>query len=85
MWRGSDLLQAVDLVFLNSLAYGKICGEGRSRNRSTTNDLRKQLWNQIQETVNACIDSDDAERKRQCTPTRRSETSGFVVEKRKGR
>jgi len=83
MWRGSDLLQAVDLVFLNSLAYGKICGEGRSRNRSRTNDLRKQLWNQIQETVNACID--DPERKRQCTPTRRSETSGFVVEKRKGR
>lgn len=80
MWRGSELLQALDLVFLNSLAYGKLCGEGRSRNRSRTNDLRKQLWTQIQDNVNAYVVDD--EQRRRATPTRRSETSGFIVDKK---
>lgn len=83
MWRGLDLLQAVDLVFLNSLAYGKLSGEGRSRHRSRTNDLRKQMWTQIQEVVSNHVS--DPEQRRHSTPTRRSETSGFVVYKGKSK
>ena len=82
MWIGIDLLQALDLVLLNSLAYGKVIGEGRSRQRARTNELRKFLWSRIQEVV-ATHTGDDSEKKKQCTPTRRSETSGFVVLKRK--
>ena len=83
MWKGIDLLQALDLVLLNSLAYGKITGEGRSRHRARTNELRKFLWARIQEVVANHVSADDSERKRQYTPTRRSESSGFVVFKYK--
>lgn len=79
MWRGSALIQAIDLVFLNSLAYSKSCGEGRSRHRSRTNGLRKHFWDQIYDTVGAYCD--DADQRRKSTPTRRSEGSGFVVYK----
>ena len=84
MWRGSELLQAIDLVFLQSLAYGKSCGEGRSKQRSRTNELRKKLWNSIH-TLIATHYPEDAERRKQSTPTRRSETSGFVINKEGGR
>jgi hypothetical protein len=81
MWRGMDLLQALDLVLLNSLAYGRVCEEGKSKNRSRTNELRKQLWDRIQDVVN---DNEyDAERRKRATPTRRAESSGFVVFKGK--
>jgi hypothetical protein len=82
MWKGMDLLQSLDLVLLNSLAYGKVTGEGRSRHRARTNELRKFLWTRIQSIVAEHVGS-DAERRRQYTPTRRSESSGFVVFKYK--
>jgi hypothetical protein len=77
MWRGSALIQAIDLVLLNSLAYSKSCGEVRSQHRSRTNSLRKHLWHQVYGKVNEYFE--DAELRRKSTPTRRSETSGFVV------
>jgi hypothetical protein len=80
MWKGTDLLQAIDLVFLNILAYGKAVDEGRSQHRSRTNGLRKSLWNSINDVVAQHVGM-DAELRKQYTPTRRSETSGFVVYK----
>jgi hypothetical protein len=77
MWRGTDLLQAIDLVLLNSLAYGKALRQGKSQHRSSTNKIRKKLWEGIKQIVGETGDS----RRKQCMPTRRSETSGFVVYK----
>lgn len=82
MWKGMDLLQAIDLVFLNSLAYGKVVEDGcnpKSSHRSMTNKLRKEFWDGISRIVKAHVGQADAERRRLCTPTRRAESSGFVV------
>jgi hypothetical protein len=81
MWRGNDLLQAIDLVFLNSLAYGKAVDEGRSNNRSNTNKLRKLLWAGIKKVIDSSVSAYDSEQRKKCTPTRRGESSGFVVHK----
>ncbi|GAX20095.1 hypothetical protein FisN_18Lh033 [Fistulifera solaris] len=78
MWKGSELLQAIDLIFLNSLAYGQALGEGKSQHRSKVNKLRKTLWNGIHAILQAEC---DAAARRLYTPTRRSEDSGFVVYK----
>jgi hypothetical protein len=79
MWRGLDLLHAIDLVFLNSLAYGKASDEGRSSQRSNTNKLRKHMWAGIKSIMDgSCLDTDV---RRKLTPTRRGESSGFVVRK----
>ena len=77
MWIGKDLLQAIDLVFLNSLAYGNALNQGRSQHRSSTNQLRKKFWSGISEI----LDSIDLESRKQSMPTRRAEKSGFVVYK----
>ena len=77
MWIGKDLLQAIDLVFLNSLAYGNALNQGRSQHRSFTNQLRKKFWNGISEI----LDKIDLESRKQSMPTRRAEKSGFVVYK----
>jgi len=83
MWKGRELLQAIDLVFLNSLAYGKANDEsGKSNIRSRTNKLRKVLWAGIKEVVDETLSSCDIEERRKVTPTRRGESSGFVVKKR---
>jgi hypothetical protein len=82
MWKGMELLQAIDLVFLNSLAYGKANeGSGKSNIRSRTNKLRKVLWAGIKEVVDDSLSSCDTEERRKVTPTRRGESSGFVVKK----
>eukprot|EP00339_Tiarina_fusa_P012828 CAMPEP_0117021372 /NCGR_PEP_ID=MMETSP0472-20121206/16124_1 /TAXON_ID=693140 ORGANISM="Tiarina fusus, Strain LIS" /NCGR_SAMPLE_ID=MMETSP0472 /ASSEMBLY_ACC=CAM_ASM_000603 /LENGTH=730 /DNA_ID=CAMNT_0004726819 /DNA_START=20 /DNA_END=2212 /DNA_ORIENTATION=- len=81
MWRGSDLLQAIDLVFLNSLAYGKAAEEGRSVNRSNANKLRKLFWAGIRRVIDSNLGVHEVEQRRKCTPTRRGESSGFVVYK----
>jgi len=83
MWNGMALLQAIDLVFLNSLAYGKANdGGGKSNTRSKTNKLRKVLWAGIREVIDASLGNDgSSEERRKCTPTRRGESSGFVVHK----
>jgi len=81
MWRGNDLLQAIDLVFLNSLAYGKFTNNAISNSRSKTNKLRKLFWSGIKNVIDSHIGMSDAEQRRRCTPTRRGESSGFVVHK----
>jgi hypothetical protein len=80
VWKGSELLQAVDLVLLNSLAYGKCVGEGKSDHRTQTTHLRRLLWQRIHVVVQNHV-GDDATKKKQATPIRRGETSGFVVYK----
>mmetsp|Transcript_31641 Transcript_31641/g.46687 ORF Transcript_31641/g.46687 Transcript_31641/m.46687 type:complete len:232 (+) Transcript_31641:1557-2252(+) len=77
MWRGMDLLQAMDLVFLNNLAYN---GKEKTKDRSTTNKLRRSLWDGINGVISEHFGS-DIEQRRRCMPTRRGETSGFVVRK----
>mmetsp|Transcript_9076 Transcript_9076/g.22218 ORF Transcript_9076/g.22218 Transcript_9076/m.22218 type:complete len:878 (-) Transcript_9076:269-2902(-) len=82
MWKGNELLQAIDLVFLNSLAYGKANdGAGKSNTRSRTNKLRKLLWAGIKGVIDDSLTSSDADERRKCTPKRRGESSGFVVRK----
>lgn len=80
MWKGMDLLQAIDLVFLNSLAYGRAVDGARSQHRAKTNKLRKTFWDGITSIIASFVGRDN-DRRRQCTPTRRSESSGFVVYK----
>jgi hypothetical protein len=85
MWKGMDLLQAIDLVFLNSLAYGRAVDSSpatqKGSHRAKTNKLRKELWDGISRIVVEHVGLADAERRRLCTPTRRAESSGFVVYK----
>jgi hypothetical protein len=82
MWKGLELLQSVDLVLLNALAYGKANeGAAKSNARSRTNKLRKVLWAGIKQVIDDHMSSADAEERRRCTPTRRGESSGFVVRK----
>jgi hypothetical protein len=82
MWKGRELLQAIDLVFLNSLAYGKANdGAGKTNKRSRTNKLRKVFWAGIKDVIDDSLPESDADERRRCTPTRRGESSGFVVKK----
>eukprot|EP00536_Pseudo-nitzschia_multiseries_P005451 jgi/Psemu1/303373/fgenesh1_kg.102_\ len=83
MWNGMHLLQAIDLVFLNSLAYGKANdASSKSNARSKTNKLRKVLWAGIKEVIDASLGINGSqEERRKCTPTKRGESSGFVVHK----
>lgn len=80
MWCGQDLLQAVDLVFLNSLAYGKIGEGGRSSQRTETNRLRKKLWSGLHEIITDQVGT-NKDLQKQHAPTKRGETSGFVIHK----
>jgi hypothetical protein len=81
LWKGLDLLQAIDLVFVNSLAHGKALDEGRSSRRSQTNKIRKVFWDGIKQVIDESVANADPEMKKKCTPTRRGESSGFVVHK----
>jgi hypothetical protein len=78
MWRGFDLLQAIDLVFLNALAFN---GKERTKERSQTNRMRKILWDEIHRITGEHFGLAMEEEKRRVTPTRRGETSGFVIQK----
>lgn len=81
MWRGLELIQAIDLVFLNALAYGKVVGESRSKFRLSVSKMRKSLWKGVQDIVNAEVSKDSSLRKAYL-PTKRSDNSGFIVYKR---
>lgn len=81
MWHGHEFLMAVDLVFLNTLAYDKACFGGKSNLRSRINKLRKTLWAGIKDIVESLAPTSDAETRRKLNPTRRSESSGFVAHK----
>lgn len=67
MFEGSKLIQAVDLVFLNSLAF---MGKSTDLPRKNVMRLRKYFWGQIRSR--ALGDKNNI-------PTKRKETSGFVV------
>jgi hypothetical protein len=80
MYNGKELLQAIDLVLLNFLAYQKASdGGGKSSSRSLTNKLRKKLWAFIKQIIDD--EATDDEERKDHTPTRRGEGSGFVVHK----
>eukprot|EP00957_Ditylum_brightwellii_P115217 8787258-Ditylum_brightwellii.AAC.1 len=76
MWNGRHLLEAIDLVFLNALAYN---GKGKTTLRAEIQQARRVLWDGINENMAANM---VRERKRLIVPTKRGETSGFVIVKR---
>ena len=78
MWKGIDLLQALDLVFVNNLAYH---GKESSKERTKTQKLRRVLWEGINSITAPHLVNADPERRKQLRPTRRGESSGFVVHK----
>jgi len=80
MWRGFDLLQAIDLVFLNSLAF---YGKERTQERSQTNRVRKIFWDEIHRITKEHFGSFSEDDRRRATPTRRGEASGFVIRKQR--
>ena len=77
LWNGMELLRAMDLVFLNHVI---IYSSSSYEKRSTTKRLRKTFWEGIHKITNVLA---DVEKRRQCTPTKRKETSGFVLAKSK--
>lgn len=68
MFNGRDMLQAIDLVFLNALSYN---GKQKTLIRYETNKLRKVLWDGIKGKVDL----------RSNMPIKRGEKSGFIVVK----
>jgi len=70
MFEGSKLIQAVDLVFLNCLAF---VGKGPALIRRDVLKLRNSFW----EEIRRCALGD-----RSNIPTKRKETSGFVIRRK---
>jgi hypothetical protein len=76
MWNGLHLIEAIDLVLLNSLAYsGSLENSGQVQ--IETESLRDLLW----EGVNSMLKRLQPHRRRDHLPQRRSVDSGFVVVK----
>lgn len=71
MWNGLHLIEAIDLVFLNSLAYDR----NNASKRSETESLRNVLW----DGVNSILKSLQPHERRNHLPNRRTETSSFVI------
>jgi len=67
MFEGSKLIQAVDLVFLNNLAF---MGKSADLPRKNVMRLRKYFWEQIRKC---------GQNNKNNIPTKRKETSGFVI------
>jgi hypothetical protein len=76
MWRGRDLIECIDLVFLNALAYN---GKEKTRERSDINRLRRVLWDGVDNIV-ALYYAKNL-RDHEVLPMRRGETSSLVVVK----
>ncbi|KAL9180693.1 hypothetical protein ACHAXT_011146 [Thalassiosira profunda] len=81
MWNGLHLIEAIDLVLLNSLAYNALHNAGRndSQLRSETERLRNVLWDGVNGIMNERLQSYE---RMEHTPQRRSPNSGFVVANR---
>lgn len=69
MFEGKYLIQAVDLVFLNNLA---ILGKNPNIARSSIQNVRSNFWKEIRRAAST---------EKKCVPTRRTETSEFVIHK----
>ena len=81
MWNGLHLIEAIDLVLLNSLAYNALHNAGRndSQLRSETERLRNVLWDGVNGIMNERLQPYE---RTEHTPQRRSPSSGFVVANR---
>ena len=79
MWRGKDLIMAVDLVFLNFLGYSYLLGEERTEIRSDANKMRLILWNGVDSIIDRC--RGDELWRYDVMPVKRKFTSGFVISK----
>ncbi len=76
MWNGLHLIEAIDLVLLNSLAYNGSF-ENSQQQQIETESLRDLLW----EGVNSLLKRLQPHRRREHLPQRRSVDSCFVVVK----
>jgi len=72
MWNGTHLIEAIDLVFLNALAYN---GSEESQEKIETEELRKILW----DGVNSMLKSLKPHERRQHLPHKRTPTNDFVT------
>lgn len=68
MFEGRYLIQAVDLVFLNHLAF---LGQGSNHARKLIQQLRSNFWREIRKVAD----------EKKCIPARRTETCDFVIRK----
>ncbi|KAL7468031.1 hypothetical protein ACHAXS_008261 [Conticribra weissflogii] len=71
MWNGTHLIEAIDLVFLNALAYN---GNEESQEKVETEELRKMLW----DGVNSMLKSLKPHERREHLPQKRMPTNSFV-------
>ena len=69
MFEGKYLIQAVDMVFLNNLAF---FGKSSSVTRKLIQNQRSHFWREIRKA---------ASKEFKCVPVRRTETSEFVIRK----
>jgi hypothetical protein len=70
IFEGRYLIQAVDLVFLNHLAF---LGKNPNMTRKLIQALRLTFWREIRKAAST---------EKKCVPTRRTETSEFVIYKK---
>ena len=78
MWNGVHLIEAIDLVLLNAIAYSK---HGGSHGTKATEILRSMLWDGVNGILKEKLEG--KERKTH-TPTKRRRDSTFVVVKQQG-
>lgn len=71
MWNGSHLVEAIDLVLLNALAYA---GEGNGQQKAQIEALRKILW----DGVNSVLRVLQPDERRDHLPQKRAPSDGFV-------
>eukprot|EP00978_Attheya_sp_CCMP212_P045154 scaffold335166_cov51-Attheya_sp.AAC.1 len=80
VWNGLDFLQAMDLIFLNCIAYHKRESSGNENDTIYhANSLRKLLWEKITDYVNQSSESHDI--RKSYMPTRRGPGSGYIIYK----
>jgi hypothetical protein len=86
-WNGLEFLQAMDLIFLNCIAYHKRESSDDDDSSETViqrdtiqrhaNSLRKLLWEKITDYVNQSSDSNDV--RKSYMPTRRGPSSSYII------
>lgn len=73
VWRGRDLIQAIDLVFLNTLCYN---GKAKTQRRYDCLKLRRMFWKELESRVMR-------DQMKDHLPMKRGETSGYVMWKQR--
>ncbi|KAL7548708.1 hypothetical protein ACHAWF_011974 [Thalassiosira exigua] len=75
MWDGKRLIEAIDLVLLNSLAYDRAGGREEARSSDEARSLRTALWNGVDDVLRERLRPDE---RVQQLPRKRSARGSFV-------